>query len=83
MKMLIVTLLIGTIFAVACASSAPRKFRSLQDSLQGSQEGMQVQFQTDNDYHDNVVEKALPYYIQQKIATMQDDDDDVQNHPRN
>ena len=77
MKTIILTLLIGTILAVACASPAPSKLQSLQALLKGVEEEKQVQLQMDDDDDDDVdVEKALLNLIQQKMALMQDDDDD-------
>ena len=77
MKTIILTLLIGTILAVACASPAPSKLQSLQALLKAVEEEKQVQLQMDDDDDDVDVEKALLNLIQQKMALMQDDDDDL------
>ena len=76
MKAIIFALLIGTILAVAYASPAPSKLQNIQASLQGVQEEKEVQLMRENHEDIDVVEKALLNLIQQKMAKMQDDDDD-------
>ena len=77
MKAIIFTLLIGTIFAVACASPAPSKLQSLQALLQRVEEEKQVQL-VDDDVDAQVdcpeCYSKLLNFIQQKMAKMQDDD---------
>ena len=83
MKAIIFTLLIGTIFAVACASPAPSKLQSLQALLQSVEEEKQAQLMDDDDDDDVDAQiictrhwcgGPLPHLIQQKMAKMQDDD---------
>lgn len=78
MQTIIFTLLIGTIFAVACTSSAPSEFQSPQASLTGIQEEKKVQLpkEIDDPNHDVVLEKPLFKYTQRKRSLMQDDDDE-------
>ena len=82
MRAIIITLLIGTIFAVACASPAPSKLQSLQALLQSVVEEKQAQLMDDDDDNDvdaqvdSECKRAALNLILQKMAKMQESDDD-------